>query len=117
MDDCTELKRLLIRRDRWIELYQNMELTKNRDLAESAAYTDLLVKRAQVPFTGYVLRQGAVVISGEARDMLADEALDVFLAEFEQDLTLRGFRLMAVAERRQEHQGTDTAHERRRNGS
>ncbi|MFM2124812.1 MAG: hypothetical protein RL328_1263, partial [Acidobacteriota bacterium] len=55
-DDVAELKRLLIRRDRWIELYQNMELTKNRDLAESAAYTDLLTKRAQVPFTGYVLR-------------------------------------------------------------
>ena len=57
-DDVAELQRLLIRRDRWIELYQNMELTKNRDLAESAAYAELLARRAHVPFTGYVLRQG-----------------------------------------------------------
>lgn len=57
-DDVAELKRLLIRRDRWIELYQNMELTKNRDLAESAAYSELLAKRTHVPVTGYVLKQG-----------------------------------------------------------
>ncbi len=58
-EDIPELQRLLIRRDKWIELYQNMELTKNRDLAESAAYTDLLSKRTHVPVTGYVLKQGA----------------------------------------------------------
>ena len=57
-EDVADLQRLLIRRDRWIELYQNMELTKNRDLAESAAYTDLLAKRVRAPWTGYVVAKG-----------------------------------------------------------
>ena len=57
-DDVLDLKRLLVRRDRWIELYQNMELSKNRDLAESAAYSELLERRTHVPVTGYVLKQG-----------------------------------------------------------
>ena len=57
-DDVKELKRLLARRDQWIELYQKMELRKNAEIAESSAYCDLLSKRTKVPLTGYVLQQG-----------------------------------------------------------
>jgi Rps23 Pro-64 3,4-dihydroxylase Tpa1-like proline 4-hydroxylase len=57
-DDVHELKRLLVRRDQWIELYQNMELRKNAEIAESSAYVDLLTKRTRVPLTGYLLQQG-----------------------------------------------------------
>lgn len=87
--------------------------------------TEWLYTRAEESVRIELAPEGAVltlVIAGpgverQIRAYPSQEALDVFLAEFEQDLTLRGFRLMAVAERRQEHQGTDTAHERRRNGS
>ncbi len=37
----------------------------------------------------------------------SQETLDAFLSEFEQDLGVRGFRLMAVAERRQEGREPD----------
>ncbi len=57
-DDVKELKRLLARRDQWIELYQKMELRKNAEIAESSAYCDLLSKRTKVPLTGYVVQQG-----------------------------------------------------------
>ncbi len=66
-DDVTELQRLLTRRDQWIELYQKMELRKNADLAESAAYTVLLAKHSNVPLTGYALAQG------ESEGLLGDE--------------------------------------------
>lgn len=58
-DDVTELRRLLTRRDQWIELYQTMELRKNAELSESAAYSDMLASRTRVPLTGYGLVQGA----------------------------------------------------------
>ena len=57
-DDVQELKRLLTRRDQWIELYQKMELRKNAEIAESGAYAELLSKRTRVPLTGYALLQG-----------------------------------------------------------
>jgi hypothetical protein len=58
-EDAAELRALLIRRDRWIELYQNMELTKNRDIAEMEAYIARLRSQSGIPLTGYVLREGA----------------------------------------------------------
>lgn len=49
----------------------------------------------------------SLVVSGpgverQIRAYPSQGALDLFLAEFEQDLCARGFRLMAVAERRQD---------------
>ncbi len=58
-EDVVELRRLLTRRDQWIELYQKMELRKNAEIAESSAYCDLLASRTRVPLTGYALVQEA----------------------------------------------------------
>jgi Rps23 Pro-64 3,4-dihydroxylase Tpa1-like proline 4-hydroxylase len=66
-EDAVELRRLLARRDQWIELYQKMELRKNAELAESAAYCDLLATRTRVPLTGYA------VIEGVSEGLLGDE--------------------------------------------
>lgn len=58
-EDVGELQRLLIRRDTWIEQYQNMEIEKNGRLA--AAYRELAQLRQSVraPLTGYALQAGA----------------------------------------------------------
>lgn len=66
-EDVTELKRLLTRRDQWIELYQKMELRKNAEIAESSAYADMLASRTRVPLTGYAVVQGA------SQGLLGDE--------------------------------------------
>jgi hypothetical protein len=65
--DVEELRRQLIRRDGWIELYQKMELEKSTHLAESAAYIQLLNKRTRAPLTGYVLQKG------ESEGLFGDE--------------------------------------------
>lgn len=57
--DVAELQRLMIRRDTWIELYQKMELEKNRTLSEARTYIAQLEGRARIPLTGYVLQDGA----------------------------------------------------------
>jgi hypothetical protein len=57
--DIAELRSLLIRRDRWIELYQNMELEMNREIAETGAAVARLRTQIRVPLTGYVLQEGA----------------------------------------------------------
>ncbi len=46
------------RRDRWIEIYQNMELAKNGELAEKAAYIRSALRHVRAPLTGYVLQTG-----------------------------------------------------------
>lgn len=60
-------------------------------------------------------------VERQIRAYPSQETLDLFLAEFEQDLHARGFRLMAIAERRQDIQepSADTAEptDRRRNQS
>src|SRR5215471_13906339 len=58
-EDVQELRSLLIRRDRWIELYQKMELEKNREIAETAAAAARLSAQIRVPLTGYVLQEGS----------------------------------------------------------
>jgi hypothetical protein len=57
-DDIEELRSLLIRRDRWIELYQKMELEKNREIADTAAIVARLGAQIRAPLTGYVLQEG-----------------------------------------------------------
>jgi Rps23 Pro-64 3,4-dihydroxylase Tpa1-like proline 4-hydroxylase len=56
--EAAELQSLIIRRDGWIEMYQKMELEKNRDLAELAAHIEVLRRRIRAPLTGYLLAEG-----------------------------------------------------------
>ncbi len=56
--DVFELKSLFTRRDRWIELYQKMELDKNRTIAQHGSYIALLKSNLRLPVTGYVLQEG-----------------------------------------------------------
>jgi len=51
-EDAGDLARLLIRRDEWIELYQKMEIEKNRYIAN-------LERGARAPVTGYGVQEGA----------------------------------------------------------
>jgi hypothetical protein len=46
------------RRDKWIELYQTMELDKGRELQQKAAYIRDLLARVRAPLTGYALQEG-----------------------------------------------------------
>jgi hypothetical protein len=60
------VQRLLQRRDESIELYQQMELRKNRELAELRRYVLQLQGHARVPLTGYA------VVAGETQGIHAD---------------------------------------------
>jgi hypothetical protein len=57
-EDVAELQSLLIRRDQWIELYQGMELKKNRELAQLSRHIVHLGSQARAPLTGYVSQEG-----------------------------------------------------------
>ncbi len=57
-EDVVELKSLLIRRDRWIELYHKMELDKNRSIDQLGQQVRQLQGNARVAVTGYVIQQG-----------------------------------------------------------
>jgi hypothetical protein len=46
------------RRDKWIEIYQKMELEKNSELNEKAGYTDQLLRQVRAPITGYAVQTG-----------------------------------------------------------
>jgi len=52
------LRRLLTRRDGWIEAYQKLELEKNSELAEKAGNIRELTGRIRAPLTGYMLQEG-----------------------------------------------------------
>ena len=56
--DVDALRRLLTRRDGWIEAYQKLELEKNRELADRAANIQELTGRIRAPLTGYMLQEG-----------------------------------------------------------
>jgi hypothetical protein len=56
--DVDALRRLLIRRDGWIEQYQRLELEKNRELADKASNIQELTGRIRAPLTGYMLQEG-----------------------------------------------------------
>jgi hypothetical protein len=57
-EDVDELRRLLIKRDAWIEHYHKMEIQKNREIAERNLTLKDLAQYARVPLTGYVLHAG-----------------------------------------------------------
>src|SRR5579884_2180966 len=57
-EDCEALLETVDRRDRWIEFYQKLELTKSAQVAEHASYIRDLMSRVRAPLTGYVLQEG-----------------------------------------------------------
>jgi 2OG-Fe(II) oxygenase superfamily len=56
--DVKHLRFEMDRRDKWIELYQKMELAKNGEIAEKAGYIADILSRVRAPLTGYVLQEG-----------------------------------------------------------
>lgn len=56
--DVKHLHFELDRRDKWIEIYQKMELSKNGEIAEKAGYIREILSRVRAPLTGYVLQEG-----------------------------------------------------------
>ncbi len=76
-EDVFELKSLLTRRDRWIELYQKMELDKNRSIDQLGKYVRQLQGNARVAVTGYVIQQGET--TGAYPDGWISSALKVTL--------------------------------------
>jgi hypothetical protein len=57
-EDFVELRSLLVRRDRWIELYQKMEMDKNRTIDQLGGYVRQLQTNVRLPVTGYVIQEG-----------------------------------------------------------
>lgn len=57
--DLLAIENLLIRRDSWIEHYQQAELKKNGEIAEKAAYIRDLLARARLPLAGYIAQRAA----------------------------------------------------------
>ena len=91
-EDVFDLKSLLVRRDRWIELYQKMELDKNRSIEQLGSYVRLLQSSARLAVTGYVIQQGGT--TGAFADGWISSALRVQLKPVEpvRSLTLRTYR-------------------------
>jgi hypothetical protein len=58
-EEVVELKALLVRRDRWIELYQKMEMDKNRTISQLGGHVKLLEDIVRLPVTGYAIQEGA----------------------------------------------------------
>jgi hypothetical protein len=66
-DDVRTLKALFLRRDGWIEYYQNQELELNRLVDERTRYLRSVLASVRIPLTGYVLQE-----AGSARGVHAD---------------------------------------------
>lgn len=56
--DVKHLSFEMDRRDKWIELYQKMELAKNGEIAEKTGYISEILSRVRAPLTGYMLQEG-----------------------------------------------------------
>jgi len=54
-NDIVELNALLFRRDKWIEIYHKMELTKNSEIGNLHRAVENLSKTVPMPLTGYAL--------------------------------------------------------------
>lgn len=59
-DDCRYLLHAVDRRDKWIETYQKIELSKSDQVARNAAYLKEVLSHVRVPLTGYAMQQGSV---------------------------------------------------------
>ena len=57
-EECRELRFSVDRRDKWIELYQKMELDQSGQVARHAAYLREMLSRVRAPLTGYVMQEG-----------------------------------------------------------
>ncbi len=91
-EEAAELKALLIRRDRWIELYQKMEMDKNRSIDQLGKYAGLLEAHVRLPITGYVVQEGET--TGAYGDGWIASALKVHLKPLEPitSMTLHAYR-------------------------
>jgi len=91
-EDFDELQRLLLRRDGWIELYQKMELDKNREIAEKNALIQNSPNRVRVRLTGYAV-QAEESVGIYADDWVSSHAeLAIQPVAAVSGLTLRGWR-------------------------
>jgi len=90
--DVYELKSLLVRRDRWIELYQKMEMDKNGTIEQMGRYVRLLETNSRLPLTGYVLQEGPAI--GAFGDGWVASALRFRVKPLEpvQSLTMHAYR-------------------------
>jgi hypothetical protein len=92
LEDVFDLKSLLGRRDRWIELYQKMEMDKNRSIDQLGRYVRQLQSTSRVAVTGCVIQEGAT--TGAHADGWIASVLRVSLRPTEpvRSLTLRAYR-------------------------
>ena len=98
-EDVAELQKLLIRRDGWIEMYQRMELDRNRELAERDRLLLELRDLVRVPLTGYMLQEEA---RGVHRDDWVTHHAEIAIRPLlpVSSLVLRGWRLESAPEAR-----------------
>jgi 2OG-Fe(II) oxygenase superfamily len=91
-EDVIELKTLLIRRDRWIELYQKMELDTNALIGGMQRELTAAKQNARIPLTGYIGQEGPA--HGFHHDLWVEPSLRVRLTAVEPvvKLELRGYR-------------------------
>jgi hypothetical protein len=91
-EDADELARLLLRRDSWIELYQRMELEKNREIAEKNSLILNSPNRVRARLTGYIVQAEESV--GLYADDWAASHLEIAIQPVAPvaGLTLRGWR-------------------------
>ncbi len=99
-EDVFALRSLLVRRDRWIEYYQKMELDHNRNTAELHDYIAHLENSARLPLTGYIRQEGTT--AGFFPDLWAAPWLKARIAPFAPvtKLKLKGIRPEGSARRR-----------------
>src|SRR5581483_9672075 len=57
-DDCIALREAVERRDKWIEIYQQMELKKSGQIAKQRGYIESILSQVRAPSTGYILQEG-----------------------------------------------------------
>ena len=96
-EDVDAMRRLLIRRDEWIEAYQRMELVKNREIAERERNIQELTSRIRAPLTGYILQEGTAA-GFYADGWVAPQAEVEVRAQLPvSELVLRGWRPPALA--------------------
>ena len=90
--DVAEVQSLLIRRDRWIEYYQQKELEVNGAAGGIEQAFRVMESRLRVPLTGYVLQEGPA--TGFHSDLWAEPSLRLRLVPSEPvvKLELHGFR-------------------------
>jgi hypothetical protein len=90
-NDVDQLRRLLIRRDGWIEMYQQMELRKNREIGDKNRVIQTISANVPAPLTGYVLQESA---KGLFWDSWASSTAEIGIRPVEpvSHLVIRGWR-------------------------